>query len=483
MWSALALVAVAAAAKEPAKKYWDETAHRTVDHSHRDSEHEHYAQQRSRVERAVGVYRFYVYGGGAFDAMTTDLLRGREHTVDDLYVLAEDKVELWTRRALLNDSRRTDDPADADVFFVPAYLTLSTLVSAHDHARRLAAMLAALAGEYYFRRRGGADHVFGYSSTNPGTAKRVGFPDVQKVLNRAWFGAFEMNPAWVGAGRPTPRELATSNATVLDRMVPMPYVVDASKLAGPAARRDTNVHQHEISVFFAANGRPQATKWSGCNRSTALGLKALPKAAIHVSATRARRRRLARRLVDGLRRASDRLFGRRLADTHKVLGESKFAHAMRVSDFCLVMCGDTPTSRRIFDSIVADCVPLIVGTRLWGRCEPPCRPGWGWFVSGEKHPHTPFHDTLIDYSRFPRVDEKWFYEDALAATKAAIANVTSAAELEIWKYLDAIRGDVVYGYGRAATSTDFGRATANLLDGVVLRLRHGGAVPPGLRPG
>ena len=163
--------------------------------------------------------------------------------------------------------------------------------------------------------------------------------------------------------------------------------------------------------------------------------------------------------------------------------ESKFAHAMRVSDFCLVMCGDTPTSRRIFDSIVADCVPLIVGTRLWGRCEPPCRPGWGWFVSGEKHPHTPFHDTLIDYSRFPRVDEKWFYEDALAATKAAIANVTPAAELEIWKYLDAIRGDVVYGYGRAATSTDFGRATANLLDGVVLRLRHGGAVPPGLRPG
>ncbi|KAH8098504.1 hypothetical protein JL720_1451 [Aureococcus anophagefferens] len=304
MWAALALVAVAAAAKEPAK-YWDETAHRTVDHSHRDSEHEHYAQQRSRVERAVGAYRFYVYGGGAFDAMTTDLLRGREHKVDDLYVLAEDKVELWTHRALLNDSRRTDDPADADVFFVPAYLTLSTL------------------------------------------------------------------------------------------------------LAGPAEQRDTNVHQHEISVFFAANGRPQATKWSGCNRSTALGLKALPKAAIHVS--RARAGGGSRGASSTACGASDRLFGRRLADAHKVLVESSSRDAR--------------------------------------ACEPPCRPGWGWFVSGEKHPHTPFHDTLIDYSRFPRVDEKWFYEDALAATKAAIANVTSAAELEIWKYLDAIRGDVVYGYG------------------------------------
>ena len=206
-------------------------------------------------------------------------------------------------------------------------------------------------------------------------------------------------------------------------------------------------------ISTQAHRRPNAAQWSGCDRSKALGLQSVPRASIHIKTHR------------------------------RLLDEDAFAHSMRVADFCLVMCGDTPTSRRIFDSIVADCVPLIVGTRLWGRCEPPCRPGWGWFVSGETHPHTPFHDTLIDYSRFPRVDEKWFYEDALAATKAAIANVTPAAELEIWRYLDAIRGDVVYGYGRAATSTDFGRATANLLDGVVLRLRHGGAVPPGLRPG
>ena len=69
----------------------------------------------------------------------------------------------------------------------------------------------------------------------------------------------------------------------------------------------------------------------------------------------------------------------------------------------------TPTSRRIFDAIIADCIPLIVGTRLWGRCDPPCHKGWGWSISGPDRPHLPFHDTFIDYTRFPRVDEAHFY--------------------------------------------------------------------------
>ena len=75
----------------------------------------------------------------------------------------------------------------------------------------------------------------------------MGFPDVQKVLNRAWFGAFEMNPAWVGGDR---------KEETLQRMVPAPYVVDASRLAGTS----TQLHNHEISVFFAAHRRPNAAQ-------------------------------------------------------------------------------------------------------------------------------------------------------------------------------------------------------------------------------
>ena len=119
-------------------------------------------------------------------------------------------------------------------------------------------------------------------------------------------------------------------------------------------------------ISTQAHRRPNAAQWSGCDRSKALGLQSVPRSSIHIKQHR-------RRLLD----------------------EDAFAHSMRVADFCLVMCGDTPTSRRIFDAIVADCIPLIVGTRLWGRCEAPCHEGWGWFVSGVQHPHLPFRDTYV----------------------------------------------------------------------------------------
>lgn len=62
-------------------------------------------------------------------------------------------------------------------------------------------------------------------------------------------------------------------------------------------------------------------------------------------------------------------------------------------------------SRRTYDAFIAGCVPLFVGTRLWGRCDPPCRPGWGWRVPGAPYPHLPFHGLWIDWSRFPLLDE------------------------------------------------------------------------------
>ena len=45
-----------------------------------------------------------------------------------------------------------------------------------------------------------------------------------------------------------------------------------------------------------------------------------------------------------------------------------------------------------------------------------------------------------------------------------------------------ISTQVVYGYGSPFSSTKFGRAAANLMDGVMLRRLHQGLVPPSLRP-
>ena len=408
---------------------------RQLNRSHFAGAHATYAEQRARIQAAVGNYSFYVYEGGAFDAITTALPQQRRH-----YKIAEELVEVWVHRALLNDKRRTTDPEAASLFFVPAYLSLSKSSDAQGHDERLSALIEELRTSKWFLRHRGADHVFGYSSINPGVARQLLFPKLHAGLEQSYFGVFEMNPAWVGGDR---------KEETLQRMVPAPYVVDAARLAGTS----TQLHNHEISVFFAAHRRPNAAQWSGCDRSKALGLESVPRSSIHIKSHR-------RRLLD----------------------EDAFAHSMRVADFCLVMCGDTPTSRRIFDAIVADCIPLIVGTRLWGRCEAPCHEGWGWFVSGDQHPHLPFRDTYIDYTRFPRVDERLLYEDATKAYEDAVRGVTEAEERDMWRYLNAIRDDVVYGYGSPFSSTKFGRAAANLMDGVMLRRLHQGLVPPSLRP-
>ena len=294
-------------------------------------------------------------------------------------------TQVWVHRALLADKRRTTNPAEATLFFVPAYLTASKKQAGHDE--RLDGLIQALERDPYFQKNGGRDHVFGYSSWNPSIAKGIGLHRVSKLLKQGHFGVFEVNNAWIGANSQEAGRL-----DLRDRMIPMPYVVNAATFRGD----HREVHTHKISVFFAAKARGNAVGWAGCDRRKGLGLQSVPRASIHVHR---------------------RLEGRRLLD------QATFAHHMRVADFCLVMCGDTPTSRRIFDAIIADCIPLIVGTRLWGRCDPPCHKGWGWSISGPDHPHLPFHDTFIDYTRFPRVDEAHFYVfDACVESTSALGS-------------------------------------------------------------
>jgi hypothetical protein len=162
---------------------------RQLNRSHFAGAHATYAEQRERIQAAVGNYSFYVYGGGAFDAITTALPQQRRH-----YKIAEELVEVWVHRALLNDKRRTTNPDDASLFFVPAYLSLSKSSDAQGHDERLTNLIAELRTSKWFQRHRGADHVFGYSSINPGVARQLLFPKLHTGLERSYFGVFEMNP-------------------------------------------------------------------------------------------------------------------------------------------------------------------------------------------------------------------------------------------------------------------------------------------------
>ena len=96
--------------------------------------------------------------------------------------------------------------------------------------------------------------------------------------------------------------------------------------------------------------------------------------------------------------------------------------------FGILVCGDTPTSRRTVDVILSACIPMIVGTRLFGKCTYPCEPGWGWQVSGPDNPHLPWQGTWFDWRHFPVLDEAALYNATEGV--AAEAVLEDALDLE-----------------------------------------------------
>ena len=117
--------------------------------------------------------------------------------------------------------------------------------------------------------------------------------------------------------------------------------------------------------------------------------------------------------------------------------------SMRVADFCPVICGDTPVAtdlRRHRGRLH----PAHRRYKILGPVRGAVPRGLGLVRSGREHPHLPFRDTYIDYTRFPRVDEKLLYEDATKAYEDAVRGVTEAEERDMWRYLNSIRDDAVY---------------------------------------
>ena len=73
---------------------------RAINQSRHSEGHETYFRQRRRIEAAVGDYKFYVHAGGAFDAITTDLFKGRPD-FKKFYGLAEELAEVWVHHSFL----------------------------------------------------------------------------------------------------------------------------------------------------------------------------------------------------------------------------------------------------------------------------------------------------------------------------------------------------------------------------------------------
>ena len=101
------------------------------------------------------------------------------------------------------------------------------------------------------------------------------------------------------------------------------------------------------------------------------------------------------------------------------------------------------------------CIPIRVGSRLRGLCEPPCHPNWGWTVTNRSH--LPF-DHAIDWSVFPEFDEAQFAQEPTSVLSELFQATDATQKAEIRDIMQRTRSAWVYGWGNPVNATVFGNA-------------------------
>lgn len=358
--------------------------------------------------------------------LTSDLVEAHRNEANHHYetTLNEESAEAWLHRAFKRMTKvqgHTTDPAEADVFLIPGYLHLYRAIHGDHQSKSIVGSVLDLV---YNRTK---PHLLLVPTWNPTVADKIGVKKLSKILIGAgvnlWSVGFERNNNWQGLQA--------------ERIVPIPYVVRPSKRKREFVGMTRTIRTHNF-VFYAGSDRPHAKEWAGCHRD---------------------------RLIGSLENETDTM-DVRLVQQRNRISQVEYNNRMVTSEYCLVLCGDTPTSRSLTSSMALGCIPIRVGSRLRGLCEPPCHPGWGWSVTGADNSHLPYSN-LIDWGRFPEVNESQFTLDGKGTVMAMFRDFEEDPERKrfIEQTMKRTQLAWIYGWGNPLDSTsadDFGDAVPHI---------------------
>lgn len=374
----------------------------------------------------------------------------------------EEKVEMWLLKGFKQLTSRTFDPDEADAFILGGFFHLFSpgrMMMTHFNHRpktkekrmSLSSNSSELSWEdvvpAFYRSiiiDSTKPHLIIIPTWNPEVSQRIGLRSLVKSLRVSgvkskdiWSVGFERNLNW----QPIP---------YISHIVPIPYLHN-SKI---------DIQQHKVSnkvrnnnsVFYLGDRRINAEKWSGCYRSN-----------------------LTESLTYG-RRTTD-MIDIRLVNKKDRLNQTLYNMKMRTSDYCLILCGDTPTSRTLSSAIVEGCIPLFVGSRWNGLCESPCHKGFGFTVSGPSYPHFPYYDK-IQWHIFPTIAE----EEILSHYKKSSSSSSSVLEplflffddekkQQLRDVMEEVRSGFIYGVGDPVFSENFGDATSYVWESFAAALK------------
>lgn len=373
---------------------------------------------------------------------TSDASRFYERTLN------EQQAEIWLHRAydrMSHEQGRTHVMSDADFVLIPGYLHFNEYLikksgkQQKKKRKKQQKVQEAKVGVPYSIGEfihvvvsritdKSKPHILMVPTWNPGTSRNIGIAPLMKLLKAAdvnmWSLGFERNTFW--------------QHVEPQRIIPIPYVVEPNVTSVQQVDETIGSPRTENFVFYSGDARKNAFGWSGCNRS----------------------------MVSPLANRTDMHVRIVTSDTNR-LSQDEYNHQMYRSDYCLLLCGDTPTSRSLASSMLHGCIPVRVGSRLRGLCDSPCRPGWGWTVAGANHSHLPFADGMIDWDAFPELNEADFAERPASALEEMFARIGPDQKTELRAIMSQTQRGWFYGLGNPVNSTDFGDAALYILESIV----------------
>ena len=369
--------------------------------------------QKSSVE-SLRTVKFYILD---LPEATSQLVEKFGPEMSDYYnsALNEDAGEVWIHRCFEQHPDRTLNESEADIVLIPGYLRYNHLRrrSKGDSTSPVPYSREELTRMVVDRINSPSKpHVLLTPAISPQLSVNMGILAMTEALKHVnlYSVGFERNPAW--------------QRVSADRIIPVPYVVKPD-LPRETIQSKLSVQRTRNFVFYAGDIRPRSEKWAGCDRG----------------------------MVAPLRERTD--MDVRIVNKKNRLSQTEYNHRMDSSEFCLLVCGDTPTSRSLASSMVAGCIPLRIGSRLRGQCERPCHRGFGWTITGLSH--LPY-EHLIDWTLFPEVDEQAFVNDPNAVLDAALASISDEQRQQMRDVMNTSQLAFTYGWGDPVTSTEFGDA-------------------------
>lgn len=275
--------------------------------------------------------------------------------------LNEELIEVWLHKGFKAlRSSRTYDITHASIVLIPFYGHFSV-------GRRVDIETIVNNTLLPWIHNRTTPHVVLCPSNNPKRSRDAGIPTLINALEKAdvnvWSVGIERNPGWQGGLNPR-------------RIIPIPYLVKlTSDTTISKSIEISPTPKRNSSFFYVGDPRPSAIKWSGCNRSMVEPLSSVRDWMVRISRKKER------------------------------LSQKDYNKYIELMEFCLIICGDTPTSRSLASSIVHGCIPVFVGSRWQGKCEKPCKRGYGWAIT--HIPHLPYIEQ-VNWSEFPSIDEAAF---------------------------------------------------------------------------